>query len=199
MKDEILNLFAYESNLIFTDIKKKLKIRSNLLSYWLNQLIKKAIIEKHNNSYSLSESSEHLIPYLSKNKSILPVILIQISNSSSCFLFKRTKRPYKSFFSLPGGRILVGESLKSASERIMKTKFNIEIKQTKIRSISLEHVKKKNKIIYSFILILVTAKPLSEITLTNINKNKKLIIPSDYKIIKSKSNISNLPIILSKN
>lgn len=197
MEEEILNLFAYDSNLTFTEIKNKLKIRSNLLSYWLNQLLKKQIIQRNNNSYSLTESSEYLIPYLSKNKSILPVILIQIGNSS-CFLHKRIKRPYKGLLSLPGGRILLGESLKSASERIMKNKFNIEIKETKLKSISLEHIKKKNKIIHTFILILVTSKSKSPIYLTDINKNKRLIIPSDYHLIISKSNISNLPTIFSK-
>lgn len=185
MKEKILNLFAYDSSLSFSEIKKKLKVRSNLLAYWLKQLLRKKILEKNNKEYILANEAEYLVPYLSQSKSALPVVLIQIGNSSSCFLYKRTKRPYKDLLSLPGGRILIGESLKSASERIMKTKFSILLNDINLKSIHFEHVKRADKTIYTFILFLVTAKAEKEIILTPIQKNKKKIIQSDFKLIVS--------------
>jgi len=86
--------------------------------------------------------------------------------------------------SLPGGRLIIGESIPNAVKRIMKEKHNLEAKMTKINSISLEHVKKSGKILHSFILILVSAKT-KELELTNIDKNKLRIIKSDYHLIKN--------------
>jgi len=132
MQNEIIHLFASEQRITFTQIKNKLNVRSNNLSYWLNQLIKKRIMEKANNFYQLSESSEYLIPYLSSSKSALPVVLIHIGNKKMAFLIKRTKRQYKGLLSLPGGRILVGESPEQAAQRIMKTKFNLLISSPRV-------------------------------------------------------------------
>ena len=98
--------------------------------------------------------------------------------------------------SLPGGRLLIGESVEDATKRIMKLKFNLSVKLKKINSVSLEHVKKSDKIIHSFLLIFVSAEAKDKIKLIGINKNKKDMIPSDYKLIKnkleSKINIENL-------
>jgi hypothetical protein len=56
-----------------------------------------------------------------------------------------------------------------------------------IHSISLEHIRKKNKIIHSFLLIFVSASS-NEIKLTDIGKNKKHIIKSDFFLIKNHLN-----------
>ncbi len=190
IESKILDLFLYNNSLKFNEIEKSLKIHSNKLSYHLKNLIKKNILEKQNQTYSVSEDSEYLIPYLSNKKAILPVVLICIGNKSSCFLYQRTKRPYKNKLSLPGGRILIGESIKKAVLRIMKEKFNINTNFKKINSISIEHIKKpkSNKIIHSFLLIFVSAVTKNKIQLTNPNKNRSKIISSDYKLIKDNLN-----------
>ncbi len=182
-ENKILDLFLYNNKLRFNEIEKNLKIRSNKLSYHLKKLIKTGILTKKQDSYELSEPAEHLIPYLSSKKAVLPVILIYIGNKNKAFLYKRQKRPFKGFLSLPGGRLLIKESIADAAKRIMKEKFNTEIKFKKINSVSLEQVKKSDKTIHSFLLILVSAE--SKTPLTEINKNKSKIIPSDYKLIKN--------------
>ena len=75
---------------------------------------------KNEDFYELSESSENIIPYLSNKMSPLPIVLIDICKGRKHFLYKREKRPFKGLLSLPGGRILVGESLKDSVKRIMK-------------------------------------------------------------------------------
>ena len=82
--------------------------------------------------------------------------------------------------------MLLGESIKDATKRIMKEQHNVKVSLKKINSISIEHVKKNKIILHSFLLIFVTAtiKTKEKIILTNLQKNKSQIISSDYKLIK---------------
>lgn len=184
MEDKILNLFAYNEQLPFAEIQKLLKIRSNLLSYHLSKLLKSNILIKENNSYKISPDSEYLVPYLSSKQSVLPVILVHIGNSKQAFLIQRKKRPFKGLFSLPGGRLLLGESIQEAAKRILKEKSSIEISNPRITQILHEVVKKNNKIIHSFLLIIVKAKAQTE--LQDIQNLKRKIVSSDYQIITQK-------------
>lgn len=180
---DILKLFQYNEKLTFTDIKNALKIRSNKLAYHLKNLTKKGVLNKKGNHYLLSEASEQLIPYLSEKNSTLPVILIHIGDSKEALLYPRNKRPYKGLLSMPGGRILIGESLDDAVRRIIKKIFNINSKLSKIHSISLEHVKKSDRIVHSLLLIFVSATTKDKIQLVNLKENKSKIISSDYYLL----------------
>lgn len=182
MENKIIELFLFRKSLKFSEIEKNLSVRSNKLAYHIKNLVKKGILKKEKDSYSLTETSEGLIPYISEKRSVLPVILIHIGNKKECFLINRQKRPYKNLLSLPGGRILIGESIQQAVKRIMKEKFQIKARLAKINSVSLEHVKNQNKIIHSFLLIFVSAYASKSI-LTNIKNNKSKIIKSDYYLI----------------
>ncbi|MBU3913150.1 MAG: NUDIX domain-containing protein [Nanoarchaeota archaeon] len=185
MEQEILKLFTLNEKLKFSEIEKLVKVRSNKLAYHLKHLAKKGILIKENEFYTLSETAEHLIPYLSDKKSPLIVILIRIGNQNKCFLQKRGKRPFKDKLSLPGGRLLVSETIPEAVKRIMKEKFSINAEIKKIISISHEFVKRKNRTLHSFILILTEAISKDNIKLENIKENKNKIIKSDYNLITS--------------
>ena len=126
MEKKILSLFLYKHKLKFNEIEKQLKIRSNKLTYHLKKLIKQKVLEKQEGYYKLSETSENLIPYITSKQSVLPVILVAIEKNKKIFLYKREKRPYKNKLSLPGGRILLGETISKTTKRIMKEKFNIK-------------------------------------------------------------------------
>jgi ADP-ribose pyrophosphatase YjhB (NUDIX family) len=198
MENNILDLFLFNHKMKFNEIEKALNIRSNKLVYHLKNLIKKQIIEKQDEFYSLSETAEILIPYISNKNPVLPIVIIHIGDDKKCFLWKRNKRPYKELLSLPGGRLILGENLKQAVKRIMKEKFNMNARLKHIHSISLEHIRKKNKIIHSFLLIFVSASS-NEIKLTDIGKNKKHIIKSDFFLIKNHLNKSlNISVINSR-
>jgi ADP-ribose pyrophosphatase YjhB (NUDIX family) len=183
--EKVLKLFLFHNKLKFNEIEKLTGIRSNKISYYIKSLMKKGVIEKEGDFYSLTDSSEMLIPYLSEKKAVLPVVLIAIEKNKKIFLYKRNKRPYKEKLSLPGGRILLGESIETATQRIMKKKFGINASFNKINSISLEHVKKNKKIIHTFLLILVSAKTKDKIEYTELSKNKPKIISSDYNLIQN--------------
>jgi ADP-ribose pyrophosphatase YjhB (NUDIX family) len=184
--NKILKLFTYNDRLKFSEIESSLNIRSNKLAYYIKNLIKSNILEKDRESYKLTETAENLIPYFSEKTSPLPIILIRIGDNKKCFLKEREKRPFRGKLSLPGGRLLVNESIEKAVERIMKEKYNIHARLEKINSVSLEFVRKKGKTKHSFLLILVSAKTRQNIALVDIEKNKLKITSSDYKLITSK-------------
>lgn len=188
MEQKILSSFLYNHKLKFNEIEKFLKTKSNKLSYHLKKLKNKGILSKEEDFYKLSETAESIIPYLTEKQSILPVILIVIKKGNNVFLYKRDKRPYKDFLSLPGGRILAGETISQATERIMREKFKINCNFKKINSVSLEQVRKNDKIIHSFLLILITATTKDKIEYIDAEKNKNKIISSDYKLIKDNLN-----------
>jgi len=185
IEKDILELFTHNEKLKFSGIESSIKIRSNKLSYHLKQLIKKGILEKINEHYKLAETTENLIPYFSEKTSPLVVILIRIKKNEKCFLQKRGKRPFKDKLSLPGGRLLVNESISEAVKRIMKEKCNINATLDKVNSVNLEFVKRKNNKMHSFLLILVSAKTKDKIELTEIKNNRNKIIRSDYSLITS--------------
>ena len=188
MENKILNLFLYNHKLKFNEIEKEIKTRSNHLAYHLKNLIKKEIVEKGEKEYKLADNFEHLIPYITNKSSILPIIIIAIKNKKNIFLIERNKRPFKDKLSLPGGRIVLGENIQKATERIMSKKFNNYCKLEKTNSVSLEHVRKNGKTIHSFLLILVTAKTKDQIEFYDLVKNKSKIISSDYKLLKKDLN-----------
>jgi ADP-ribose pyrophosphatase YjhB (NUDIX family) len=199
MEKQILDCFLFNHKLRFSEIEKAIGVRSNKLAYHLKGLVKRGVLTKEKDTYLLSEASEYLIPYLSKKKSVLPVILIHIGDKKRAFLYKREKRPFKGYFSLPGGRIIIGESIPSAAKKIMKDKFNIDIRFKKINSVSLEQVRKNNKTIHSFLLIFVSASTKSSINLIDLEKNRKKIISSDYHLITNNSGLqTEIKQILSK-
>lgn len=188
MKKYILEQFLYHSELKFSEIEKNVKSRSNKLAYHLKKLVKEGIIEKIGENYKLTQTAEKIIPYITKKQAILPAVLIAIPKNKKIFLHKRTKRPFLGKLSLPGGRILIGETPKQATLRILKEKFQINAEFVRTNSISLEHVKKNNKIIHSFFLILCTAKTKNKVKYYDPEKEKKEIVTSDYKLIKNDLN-----------
>ena len=183
MEEKILSAFLYSKKLKFSEIEKSVKTRSNKLAYHIKKLENQGILIKEKEFYSLSEFAQKIIPYLSSKQSALPVILIAIKEKEKVFLIKRKKRPFLDKLSLPGGRLLVGEEINDSVKRIMKEKFSINAKLSKINSVSLEHTIKNKKKIHSFLLIFVTATTKDKINYSTLNK--KEMITSDYELIKN--------------
>ncbi len=181
MEQKILELFLYHEKLKFNEIEKLLKTRSNKLAYHLKNLVRKNILMKEKDRYKLAK--ENLIPYLSEKDSALPVVLIHVGNKDKCFLYKRQKRPFKDKFSLPGGRMILGENLGRATERIMNEKFKVKCKLKKVHSVSLEQIKNQSEVFQTDLIIFVSAETRDVVKLTDIKKNKSKIISSDYKLL----------------
>jgi ADP-ribose pyrophosphatase YjhB (NUDIX family) len=183
MEKKILMLFTKCNTLKFNEIEKSIGQRSNKVAYHLKNLVKKGILIKDNQTYSLTSASEYLIPYLSEKNPTIPVVLVHVGDNERAFLFRRAKRPYLNKLSLPGGRLVQGESIFDATKRISREKCNITVIPKYVSSIVLEHVKKNKKSIHSFLLILVKAESKEILPLTDIKKSKNKIITSDFKLI----------------
>ena len=196
MEKEILNLFLYNHKLKFSDIGKSVNERSNKVAYHLKNLVGKELIKKSGDFYMLSEKSEVKIPYLTSKNSVLAVVLIAIRQGEKVFLIKRDKRPFDDKLCLPGGRLIVGETIKEGTERIMKEKFNLKCKFEKVNSVHLEHVKRDSKTLHSFLLIFVSAKTNEKISYASLRGNKNQLVSSDYHLIKNdlgkKTTVKNL-------
>ena len=199
MESQISELFAYHRALKFSEIEKLLKIRSNKLAYHLKKLVTQGILTKSQETYSLAEPSELLIPYLSSKKAALPVILIHIGTTKEAFLIMRKKRPYDGLLFLPAGRLLLGETVPKATQRILKQKYGIKARFKSVHSISLEHIKKAKNILHSFVLFFVTATSSQTLPLTNVKHQKSKIIKSDYRLLTQDLKKSmKIPTILSR-
>lgn len=190
MKNKILKAFLYNDWLKFGEIQRITGIRSNKLAYHLNKLREKKLIVEKEKKYSLSSNFEYIIPYVSNSQAVLPVILIAIGEGKRFFLHIRDKKPYKNFLGLPAGRLLIEESIADATKRIMKIKHKINVNFKGIKSISLEHLIKEGKVVHGFLLILVSASTKESILYTDIEKNKKTIIKSDYRLLKNNWNLN---------
>jgi ADP-ribose pyrophosphatase YjhB (NUDIX family) len=181
IEDKIMQQFLFKNRLRFNEIEKGVNIRSNKLNYHLQNLVQKEIIIKEGEHYHLSKSSEHLIPYLSNKKHVLSVLLIHIGDSKKAFLIERKKRPYLGKLGMPGGRMILGESIEEGIKRIMKEKFGVVASLDGVCSVSLEHLKRDEEIVSSFMLFYVCAS--ADVDLLDVEKNKGKIIESDYELI----------------
>jgi ADP-ribose pyrophosphatase YjhB (NUDIX family) len=201
-RQKIFTLFTKNSKLKFNEIEKAIKIRSNMISYYLDQMKKEGILQKKGDYYSLTNDAERYIPtltHLLENEvSPLPVVLIALTNKNKILLIKRNKRPYQNYWSMIGGKIKLKESFEEASIRHIFEKTGINAKFKQIKSVFHEHVTKDNQIKHSFILFFIQMTTTEEkfkesehgkLKWFEIDKLKqKEIIPSDFWLIKNKLN-----------
>ena len=185
MQEKILEAFLYNNTLKFSEIEKKLSVRSNKLSYHLKNLIKQGILKKEHDTYILTKSAQPSIPYVSKKSPVMSVILVAIEDpkhKNNIFLIEREKRPFKDKYGLPGGRLQLGESIHSATTRIAQ-KWHVNATFKKVHAVNLEHVIQDDKTMHSFLLILVSATTQDTIQYTDIKEQKHNIIESDYTLL----------------
>src|SRR5512142_3346594 len=116
-REQVFALFVDMYKLKFSDIEKKLKTRSNKLAYHLEQLQKQGLLQKQGAFYSLTREGERHLPNVEKQRTPLPVILVAPVKQGKVLLVQRSKRPYKDYWGLPGGRMLAHETIPQACER----------------------------------------------------------------------------------
>ena len=86
---------------------------------------------------------------------MLSVILVAVRYGDEYLLVKRTKRPYKNYWTMLGGKIRLGESLEDASKRLVKDKAGLGVSFVAQRAIIHEHVKDNDGVKHSFLLLFV--------------------------------------------
>lgn len=201
-REDIFSLFLNREKLKFNEIEKLLNIRSNMLSYHLSTMRKEKILEKSGEYYLLTKSAEKYIPLFSHIKgeqlSPLPIILIATMHKNNILLIKRTKRPYKNYWSMIGGKILFEESFVDASKRKVKAITSLDCDFISMNGVLHERVLNDDLIKQSFILFFTKVNAKSpafkrtdagELKWFSINKlPRSKIIPSDLWLIENRLN-----------
>ncbi|MBW2998197.1 NUDIX domain-containing protein [Candidatus Woesearchaeota archaeon] len=198
-REKIFELFLNNNKLKFNEIEKNLDIRSNMVSYHLEQMVKENILEKKEMYYYLTKEAETYIPIfqhiVGKELSPLPVVLIATIKDDKIVMVKRNKRPYKNYWSMIGGKMLFDETIEEASIRQVKRKTSLDAKFISTNHILHEMVD-DNGVKHSFILFFVKVSVESnEIKDSDVGELKwfsleeikeEETIPSDYWLIKNK-------------
>ena len=199
-REEIFKLFLNDSKLKFNEIEKAIKIRSNMVSYHLDKMQEEGILEKKQEYYQLTKDAEKYVPIfaniIGKKLSPVPVILVAVINNNKILMIKRNRRPYKDYWSMIGGKMLLNEDFKQSSIRIVKEKTGLDAEFISFNSIMQEKVKTNNEVKHNFILFFtktgVDKEKFSnsehgELKWFNIEDlNPKNTIPSDYWLLKNK-------------
>lgn len=201
-REEIFRLFLNHDRLKFSDIEKAIKIRSNMVSYHIEQMQKEHLLEKKGEYYFLTASAEKYIPIFShvtgQELGPLAVILVAVIHKGKILLIRRNKRPYKDYWSMIGGKILHSESIEDASIRIVKNKTGLAAKYLSTNSVFHERVVGDGTVKHSFLLFFTKVSvpdirfKESESGILKWFDLKKLsgndIIPSDYWLLRKKIN-----------
>ncbi|MBD3259666.1 NUDIX domain-containing protein [Candidatus Woesearchaeota archaeon] len=199
-REQIFKLFMQNTKLKFNEIEKALKIRSNMVSYHLEQMQKEGLIEKKDDYYYLTKEAEKYLPILphviGEGLSPLPVVLVAVINDGKILLMKRNRRPYKDYWSMIGGKMLLEESFGQASKRIVEKKAKLNAEFVSINSVLHERVEGDEMVKHSFILFFTKMKTektefrrseYGDLRWFDLNEIDKLkIIPSDLWLIKNK-------------
>ncbi|MBW2990674.1 NUDIX domain-containing protein [Candidatus Woesearchaeota archaeon] len=201
-REQIFKLFLQNDRLKFNEIEKALCIRSNMVSYHLEKMQEEGLVEKKGFYYFLTKKAERYLPIIphviGKELSPLPVVLVALVNNDKVLLIKRKIRPYKDYWSLIGGKMLLKESFEDASARLIKQKTSIDAEFESINSVLHERVQGDEIIKHSFILFFTKMRTkqknfkeseygkLKWFKVDRVDKEK--IIPSDLWLIKNKIN-----------
>jgi ADP-ribose pyrophosphatase YjhB (NUDIX family) len=171
-------------------------------------MVKDGLLVKKGEYYYLTEHAEKYIPIFSdifgSDVGPLPVVLIAVMNKKQdkILLIKRNKRPYKTYWSMIGGKILLHEDFKDASIRKVKEKTNLDSEFVSLNDVMHERVGSSSGdseiIKHNFILLFtkVFVKSINfketragELRWFSIDKlDSSTIIPSDYYLIKKSLN-----------
>jgi len=198
-RKEIFKLFLEKSKLRFSDIEKGLDIRSNMVSYHIEQMVKEGLLEKKEGLYKLTADAERYIPIFSliigQDISPLPAVLVALINDGKILLIKRNKRPYRDYWAMVGGKMLLEETFQTTSLRLIKDKAGLEGEFFSINSVMQEHVKQDNAIKHSFILFFTKVKTdqiefknseSGELAWFDTDKLPERIVPSDRWLIENR-------------
>jgi len=186
--EKILSLFLTHNCLLFSRIRDLCGIQSNLLSYRLKSLQKKGYLEKTPKGYKLTVLGERQLPVLSRTEVYYPlvIVLLQIKRQNKWLFVRRTKRPYKGYLSLVGGKLLFGERIEECALRLLKEKTGGTGVVTKICSVAHERILSGTQVKHDFLLVMVNVAMVNTPVDVIWSTRKGRIIPSDKWLITHK-------------
>ena len=120
----VLKTLLYQPNMQFNKLWKIVGGESNTFAYHLKKLITKELIEKRDESYSLSISGRELANSLFQGEvSLRPIssVLIVIEKNDKVLCYRRLKQPSFGYYAFPGGKIKNDEyPLETAQRKVLQ-------------------------------------------------------------------------------
>lgn len=198
-RKQVFELFLKNHCLRFSDISSALTIRSNMVAYHLEQMIKDQVLEKDGDDYyRLTKKAEEMLPFFAqmtgKEIGALPVIIAAIIKGDKICLLKRNKRPYLGYWGMIGGKVKMHESIAETAVREAKEETGLDCEFESINAVIHERVREEGIFKHAFVLFLTKLIPKSDklkeseegkiewFDLNNLNES--IIIPSDILMIK---------------
>jgi len=168
-------------------------------------MVKEGLLIKKGEYYLLTEHAEKYIPLFSDifgmDVSPLPIVLVAVvdkNSRNSILLIRRNKRPYKDYWSMIGGKLLLHEDIQEAAIRQVKEKTGLDSEFISVNNVLHERVEGAGIVKHSFVLMFVklTVKDIKfketragELKWFDVDKlESDKIIPSDYWLIKHSLN-----------
>lgn len=134
---------------------------------------------------------------MNKKYQITNIALSPVIYKDKFLLIKRIKWPYKNLWSLPGGKIELGEHPQETVVREIKEETNLKVEFIAIRGVVSEIFYNKNKAEGHFVMWVCETRSTTDkateqdegevkwFTKEELVKNKAKIIPSDYKMVET--------------
>lgn len=199
-KHKIFELFLRSKRLRFSNIEKALAIKTNVLAYHLNTMIKEGMLLKDGDDYLLTTHGEKLLPFFAHitqqlTGGCLPVVLAAIVKNNKILLLKRKNRPYKGYWGMPGGKLHLEESIEECTVREVKEETGLDCTFSHVAAIVHERVKESDTYTHAFLLFFVVVKLKTDkikesdegkiewFPLKSLQPGR--IIPSNYQMIKN--------------
>ncbi len=199
-KHKIFELFLRSKRLRFSNIEKALAIKTNVLAYHLNSMMKEGMLLKDGDDYLLTTHGEKLLPFFAHitqqlTGGCLPVVLAAIVKNNKILLLKRKNRPYKGYWGMPGGKLHLEESIEECTVREVKEETGLDCTFSHVAAIVHERVKESDTYTHAFLLFFVVVKLKTDkikesdegkiewFPLKSLQPGR--IIPSNYQMIKN--------------
>jgi ADP-ribose pyrophosphatase YjhB (NUDIX family) len=196
-REKIFELFLNKHKLKFSQIEKDLKIRSNMVSYHLECMVKDALLKKSGEYYELTKEAEKYIPIFSnitgKELAATPALLVAIVHKDRVLLLKRDKRPYKGYWGIIGGKLRFDQDVEAGSVKLALEKTGLKTSFSSLNSVMHESVMDEGTLKHSF-LSLFTVVRAKDVNIAKPDTKwvkvkdlaKEDIIPSDLWLLKKK-------------
>jgi len=152
IQTQILKQLTLSEKARYSNIKPP-KVGGNQFAYHLKQTIDDGYVKKEGSFYSLTEKGEHFADTISlktftKRSQPKIVTMIFAENGKKEILFyERDKQPFIGKYSLPYGKIHLGERIEESAKRETEEKTGIGAKKLKHRGDAYVAIYKKEEII----------------------------------------------------
>ena len=146
----------------FNDLKRKLNLQSNELTYHIKKLISANLIEKTNSKYYLTEQGKNIFPFrksvTQKEMPAMAVVAVIILDKDQVFMRIKDNEPWKGTIGFLGGTIRHGEDIFKAAERKAMEECNATLSNLRLRGISDTKLYGKKEIKQHWLVYIFTAK-----------------------------------------